>query len=109
MSINNENKKLIKEFNARLIQKIRCEIFQLEYKYGTKELHLVQVTDTGVISKNGKRLFREVKREVVLNNDPGDEDMYLYLRGMLAMIHIMDVHIKSVTASIKNAPPMQKH
>jgi len=92
--INNENIKLIKNYNHLLVTRLKCEIFKLEYDYSKKELHLVQIRDTGVISKRHKRIFKEVKREVVLAHDPCDEDLYLFIFGLLTSVHVMEVHIQ---------------
>jgi len=108
--INEINKKLIVKFNKLLIDKLNCEIFKIEYKYNKKELHLVKIKDTGLINpKTKNRIFREVGREAVLEHNPNDETMYVFLFGLLTMVHIIDVHIvEAVREKLGNKAPETK-
>jgi len=113
--INAENKKLIKEFNNRMLKGIGCEAFQIEYKYKEKNLYIKQVKDSGILTKMGKRKFVLVKEKAVFDEksadyEVNDEEMYLYLTGMVqALDMVISFTQMMFTKTYKKATPMQKH
>jgi len=99
--INNENIKLIKKFNSKMLKEIGCEIFQVEYKYKEKNLYLNQLKNTGLLTKTKKRQFIVSQSKPVFDvKENGDyvdnEEIYLYLSGMMDCMNMITAFSNSI-------------
>jgi len=107
MIINEENKTLIKEFNRKMLKEIGCEFFQVEYKYKEKNLFLNRLKDTGILTKTKKRQFVVSQSKAVFDlNGKSDyvdnEEIYLYLSGMMDCINMITVFSNSIRLKMED-------
>ena len=106
--INSENEKLIKQFNYKMRRVIGCDIFQLIYDYAKKDLFINKVNDTKTLGLSGKKKFIVETAKPIFEKEVSNEDMYLYLIGMIQEADLIIAFIEYKVKEMHQRKPIDK-